>query len=314
MNALITGGAGFIGSHLFDLLSNEKWKVVVMDDLCTGQRDNLRDGRFLIECDAGDASNLETVLPNADVVFHLAAVSSVQDALQRPLAVHDVNLTMTLKLLEAVVRYKVKRFVFSSSAAIYGDTEGRPAKEAMLPCPLSHYAVQKLAGEHYCQAYWRLHGLETVCLRYFNVYGPRQRPDSPYSGVISRFLNACQQGRAINILGDGAQTRDFVHVSDVARANLLAATAPAQAVAGKVFNIGTGHTTSIKNVADQIRQYFPGTPSPTNGEARKGEIRHSRACTNLAKTTLGFEARVDFASGIKELVAGNRRDRAISSL
>jgi nucleoside-diphosphate-sugar epimerase len=314
MRALVTGGAGFIGSHLTEALVSKGWEAFVIDDLSTGLSSNLSFRCTMIAADAGTDRVLDEVLPGTDALFHLAAVSSVQDALDRPLAVHEVNLTMTLKLLEAAVRHKVKRFVFSSSAAIYGDTEGRPAKENMLPRPLSHYAVQKLACEHYCQAYGRLHGLETVCLRYFNVYGPRQRPDSPYSGVISRFLDAGQQGHAINILGDGAQTRDFVHVSDVARANLLAATAPAEAVAGKVFNVGTGHTTPIQDVADQIRQIFPGTPSPTHGEARKGEIRYSRACTDLAKTTLGFETQVDFASGIRELIAHSGKDRVHSSL
>ncbi len=170
MKALVTGGSGFIGSHVVDLLLAQGWMVSVLDNLSTGLASNLSGNCVFEASDAGDDRVLDRVLPGTDAVFHLAAVSSVQDALQRPLAVHEVNLTMTLKLLEAAGRHGVRRFVFSSSAAVYGDTRGRPAQEDMLPQPLSHYAVQKLACEHYCKVYGQLYGLETVCLRYFNVY------------------------------------------------------------------------------------------------------------------------------------------------
>jgi UDP-glucose 4-epimerase len=306
MRALVTGGAGFIGSHLTDALVSNGCETFVIDDLSTGLTANLSSSCTLIEADAGANGVLDEVLQGSDALFHLAAVSSVQDALQRPLAVHEVNLTMTLKLLEAAVRHKVKRFIFSSSAAIYGDTEGRPAKENMLPHPLSHYAVQKLACEHYCQAYGRLHGLETVCLRYFNVYGPRQRPDSPYSGVISRFVDAASNGKSITIFGDGTQTRDFVNVSDVARANLMAATSPSDKVAGQVFNVGTGTSTTVNDLASAVIQHFGANTDIIHQEARLGEIKHSRADVQRIRDCLGFSASAAFQAGLAQLVASTR--------
>jgi len=219
MKALVTGGAGFIGSHLVDLLLAKGSEVVVIDSLVTGQRSQVPQEAIFIKGDVADPQLLAEALPGCDAVFHLAAVSSVQDSLDRPIEVHNTNLTASLALLEASVRHQVSRFVFSSSAAIYGDTGGAPAREDMAPKPMSHYAVQKLASEHYCRVYHRLHGLETVCLRYFNVYGPRQRADSSYSGVIAKFIDAARAEKPITIFGDGEQTRDFCHVKDVAVAN-----------------------------------------------------------------------------------------------
>jgi nucleoside-diphosphate-sugar epimerase len=233
---------------------------------------------------------LAQALPGCDVVFHLAAVSSVQDSLDRPIEVHNTNLTATLSLLEASVRHKVRRLVFSSSAAIYGDTGGEPAREDMIPKPMSHYAVQKLASEQYCHVYHRLHGLETVCLRYFNVYGPRQRADSPYSGVIAKFIEAARAGRPITIFGDGEQTRDFCHVKDVAAANYSAATQDAAEVSGRVFNVGTGTSTSVNELARLVGGVFGnGDVLIAHQPARAVEIRCSRAVVETAREQMGWE-------------------------
>ncbi len=187
MKYLVTGGAGFIGSHVVAALRERGAEVAVLDNFATGLEDNVPDGVAVTNGHAGDSALLDELLPGCAGIFHLAAVSSVQASLDQPLAVHEDNLTATLVLLEAARKHGVKRFVFSSSAAIYGDTNGEQAHEAMKPNPLSHYAVQKLASEYYCQVYARVYGLETVCLRYFNIFGPRQRADSPFSGAIARF-------------------------------------------------------------------------------------------------------------------------------
>jgi UDP-glucose 4-epimerase len=284
MKALVTGGAGFIGSHLVDLLLSKDCEVVVIDSLATGRRSQVPEKAVFLQGDVSDTELLAKALPGCDVVFHLAAVSSVQDSLDRPIEVHNTNLTATLALLEAAVCHKVPRFVFSSSAAVYGDTGGEPAREDMMPKPMSHYAVQKLASEHYCKIYHRLHGLETFFLRYFNVYCPLQRADSPYSGVIAKFIGAARAGQPITIFGDGEQTRDFCHVKDVASANYLAAKSPGAAVAGGTFNLGTEKSISVNDLAEIVSAAF-GAPEqqPTHGLPRAAEIRHSRAdiCKSL---------------------------------
>ena len=290
MKALVTGGAGFIGSHLVDLLLAKGCEVVVIDNLATGRLSQVPQEVFFIQGDVGDSQLLAKALPGCDVVFHLAAVSSVQDSLDRPIEVHNTNLTATLALLEASVRHKVPRFVFSSSAAVYGDGGGEPAREDMAPKPMSHYAVQKLASEHYCQVYHRLHGLETVCLRYFNVYGPRQRADSPYSGVIAKFIDAARAGRPITIFGDGEQTRDFCHVKDVALANFLSATQDATNISGEVFNVGTGRSTSVNDLARLVGDAFTFDRIPTaHLESRCGEIRYSQAVVDKIRRQMGWK-------------------------
>jgi UDP-glucose 4-epimerase len=290
MKALVTGGAGFIGSHLVDLLLSKGCEVVVIDSLATGRRSQVPDKAVFLQGDVGDPQLLARALPDCNAVFHLAAVSSVQDSLDRPIEVHNTNLTATLALLEASVQHKVPRFVFSSSAAVYGDTGGEPAREDMIPKPMSHYAVQKLASEHYCRVYHRLHGLETVCLRYFNVYGPRQRADSPYSGVIAKFIDAARAGKPITIFGDGEQTRDFCHVKDVALANYLAATQGAAEISGRVFNVGTGISTSVNELARIVSSVF-GTRgmSIVHQSARAAEICHSRASNEAARANLHWQ-------------------------
>ena len=304
MRALVTGGAGFIGSHLVDLLLKKSCEVLVIDNLVTGRRSQVPQAATFIHGHVGDPKLLAQALSGCDVVFHLAAVSSVQDSLDRPIEVHDTNLTATLALLEASVRHKVRRFVFSSSAAVYGDTGGEPAREDMTPKPMSHYAVQKLASEHYCQVYHLLHGLETVCLRYFNVYGPRQRSDSPYSGVIAKFIDAARAGQPIMIFGDGEQTRDFCHVKDIAAANYLAATQDCNKVAGRVLNIGTGRSTSVNELARIVSSTFgTGETLKTHKPARSAEIRHSRASIEEARTNLQWQPHATLGATISSIEA-----------
>jgi nucleoside-diphosphate-sugar epimerase len=304
MKYLVTGGAGFIGSHVVAALRERDDDVVVLDNFSTGLEDNLPDGVAMTNGHAGDSALLDELLPGSAGILHLAAVSSVQASLDQPLAVHDDNLTATLALLEAARKHGVKRFVFSSSAAIYGDTNGEQAHEAMKPNSLSHYAVQKLASEYYCQVYARVYGLETVCLRYFNIFGPRQRADSPYSGAIARFLDAAREKRAATIFGDGSQTRDFCPVANVAAANIAAATRPAADVADGIFNIGTGSSISIREVVDAIREVFPEMPAPQYGPPRAGEVPHSRADITKAREKLGYRPRKTFKEALRELALG----------
>lgn len=302
MEYLVTGGAGFIGSHLVEALVAQASEVTVLDNLSTGIEGNVPSGARLVVGHAGDATLLDQLLPGCTGIFHLAAVSSVQASLDRPIEVHEDNLTATLTLLEAARRHNVPRFVFSSSAAVYGDTHGKAAKEDMKPNPLSHYAVQKLAGEYYCRVYAKVYGLETVCLRYFNIFGPRQRADSPYSGAIAKFLDAARAESAPTIFGDGSQTRDFCPVANVVAANLAAMTKPAAAVSGGIFNIGTGNSVSIREVVDVIREICPRTPAPQFLPARSGEVPHSRADISLARQKLGYEPSADFKNAIQHLL------------
>ena len=302
MKYLVTGGAGFIGSHLVEALLDKGAEVTVLDNLSTGLRGNVPDKARLVVGRAGDANLVDPLLPGCAGIFHLAAVSSVQASLDHPLDVHEDNLTATLALLEAALRYKVPRFVFSSSAAVYGDTQGQMAREDMRPDPLSQYAVQKLAGEYYCQVYKQVSGLETVCLRYFNVFGLRQRADSPYSGAIAKFLEAARQGRAPTVFGDGLQTRDFCSVANVVAANIAAMTKPNCDVSGCIFNIGTGNSVSIREVVEAIREIFPQTPEPQFLPARSGEVPHSCADISLAREKLGYRPSEDFISALKKLV------------
>lgn len=302
MIALVTGGTGFIGSHLVERLLGEGWNVCVLDDLSSGAEANLPSGAEFVRDSAGNVSLLDRLLPGCDAVFHLAAVSSVADSLARPLEVHDANLTTTIALLKAAANHGVKRFVFSSSASIYGDTGGEAAREEMKPSPLSHYAVQKLACEHYCAVYRRLRGLGTVCLRYFNVCGPRQRADSPYSSVIAKFVASAQAGESMTVFGDGVQSRDFVSVYDVVEANIAAAGLADAATTDAVFNVGSGQSITFGELDEAIRGHFPVSPPVHHALARESEIKHSRADIRRAETVLGYKPRVEFARGLDELL------------
>ena len=298
---LITGGAGFIGSHLAERLLANGAEVIVLDNLSNGFESNVPARADLVVGDAGNPDLLKRILPGCDAIFHLAAISSVQDSIDRPMEVHDINLKTTLCLLEAARNHSIKRFIFSSSAAVYGDTGGDPAREDMNPRPLSHYAIQKLSSEYYCSVYQRLYGITSFCLRYFNIFGQRQRADSPYSGVIAKFIDVAKKGGSITIYGDGSQTRDFCPVADVVSANIAAATVRSEDVAGGIFNIGSGRSISVKDLATSIRKLFPASGDIVFAPARSGEIHSSVANISRARLSLGFEPAISFEDAIKDL-------------
>ena len=300
--ALVTGGAGFIGSHIVDRLLADGCRVRVLDDFSTGHRENLAAAGNIeiIEGDVGDPDTVTTAVDGVDVVFHEAAIASVPRTIEDPLGSQKTNYQGTLNVLEAARNASAKRVVFASSAAIYGDDPELPKTEDRPARPLSPYAVDKLASEYACQMYWRLFGLETVCLRYFNVYGPRQDPSSAYSGVISVFADRLQQGTQPTIYGDGEQTRDFIYIADVVAANIKAATEPG--AAGDVFNVATGNKVSLNELLKVMAGLCGQESNPTYGEARPGDIRHSLANINKAVKQLNVEPGVALDTGLVSLL------------
>jgi UDP-glucose 4-epimerase len=299
-SVLVTGGAGFIGSHLVDALLERNCRVTVLDNLSSGNRANLAHVADRISFIEGDIRNRELLidlLPGVELVYHQAAMVSVPQTVEQPIESAEVNDMGTLFLLEAARQAKVHRVVLASSCAVYGDDPRLPKVETMNPKPQSPYAAQKLMGEHYARLYHQLYGLETVCLRYFNVFGPRQDPSSAYSGVISIFMTRAAAGDAPTIYGNGEQFRDFIFVGDVARANLQAATAPA--AAGRHFNIGTGSHTTVNRLWETICQMTPHSLKPHYAPARTGDIMASAADISLARETLKFEPAVSFEEGLK---------------
>ena len=299
--ALVTGGAGFIGSHLVDALLSEGNEVTVLDNLSTGRLSNLEHIIDRITFYQGDLRNQE-ILTNAakdcDIIFHQAAVVSVPSTVDDPVDSAMVNEIGTLLVLEAARKNNIKKVIFASSCAVYGDDPDIPKHESMTPKPKSPYAVQKLSGEFYARLYFDLFSIESVCLRYFNVYGPRQDPSSPYSGVISIFMTQAFAKKTPVIYGDGNQYRDFVFVKDVVRFNLLAASAD-EAI-GKTFNVGTGKFTRINRLWEMIRRLEGFNIEPEYERARPGDIRESVASIDYAKKTLGFEPEYSFENGLKE--------------
>ncbi len=292
---LVTGGAGFIGSHLVDALVPHN-EVRVLDDFSTGDRAHLPDDATVIEGDVGDPIALQEAARGVDVIFHHAAVVSVTRSVEQPRQSNRTNLEAGLLVLEQA-RQENARVVVASSAAVYGHPEELPVSETAPTNPTSPYGVQKLALDEYARLYAELYDLPTVALRYFNVYGPRQQ--GPYSGVISTFLEQARADEPITIEGDGQQSRDFVHVSDVVRANLRAATTDA---VGEAYNVGTGERTTIRDLAETVRDATGSSSSIVHREPRPGDIRHSGADTATAARQLGFEARVGLESGIRSLV------------
>ena len=299
--ALVTGGAGFIGSHLVDALLSEECAVTVLDNLSTGRLSNLEHIIDRITFYRGDLRNQE-ILNNAakdcDIIFHQAAVVSVPSTVDDPVESAMVNEMGTLLVLEAARKNNIKKVVLASSCAVYGDDPDIPKHENMTPKPKSPYAVQKLSGEFYARLYFDLFGLEPVCLRYFNVYGPRQDPSSSYSGVISIFMTKASSNKTPVIYGDGNQYRDFVYVKDVVRFNLLAASED-EAI-GKTFNVGTGKFTRINRLWEMIQRLEGFNIEPEYERARPGDILESVASIDYAKKTLGFEPEVSFEKGLKE--------------
>lgn len=301
---LVTGGAGFIGSHLAAGLAAGGRRVRVLDNLSTGRRSNVT-GREeeieLIEGDVRDANAVRSAMRGVRRVFHLAALPSVEGSVADPLASHDVNVNGTLTVLVAARDAGVRRFVFASSAAVYGNEPTVPKREDMLPQPLSPYAVHKLTGEHYCRVFRRLYGLSTYALRYFNVFGTRQDPASDYAAVIPSFVESVCSGGVPRIHGDGEQTRDFVSVRDVVRANMACCTAP-DAAAGDAYNIAGGTGMSINALARRILGLMGSQAKPAYGAARPGDVRESRAAIDKARTALGWTPRDSFDEALSETI------------
>lgn len=299
---LVTGGAGFIGSHTAEELVRRGEKVRVLDNFSTGKQENLSPFQSFIELVEGDIRELETcrrALRGVDFVFHLAALTSVPGSISDPLLNHEININGTANLLLASSEAKVKRLVFASSAAVYGDSRALPLREGTEGAPLSPYALSKLVGEKYCQLFYQLFGLETVCLRYFNVFGPRQDPFSAYASVIPLFINTILSEERPQIFGDGEQSRDFVFVADAVEANLGAIEAPEEALGG-VFNIGSGERTTINSLVSEICELTGVSVMPIYTDPRPGDITHSFADIGNARRVLGFEPLVGFRQGLKK--------------
>ncbi|MGA9531852.1 MAG: NAD-dependent epimerase/dehydratase family protein [Anaerolineales bacterium] len=296
--ALVTGGAGFIGSNLVRTLLDHNLTVRVFDNFSTGSRANLAGLEVdITKGDIREGEQIEAVVKGVDLVFHLAAMVSVEESMADPVGAYQANLIGSLNVLEACRSADVAQVVLSSSCAVYGNTSGPVSESAELQ-PLSPYAASKAAMERVAALYMTVYGLSTVCLRYFNVYGPRQRPDSDYAAVIPIFISRMAAGEPVRIDGDGQQTRDFVFVEDVARANWLAATVEG---ASGVYNVGSGRSQSILDLAEDLQQIFPQAPAPAHGPARAGDIRYSEA--NLSRASaLGYHPHTALAAGLSATV------------
>ncbi len=304
---LVTGGAGFIGSNLVEALLKRGHSVRVLDNFSTGKRENLAafiDDIELVEGDLTDPADVQRAADGIDVVLHQGAIPSVPRSIEDPISSNKANVTGTLNLLVAARDAGVGRVVYASSSSIYGDQAvDQPKVETMLPMPISPYAVDKLSGEHYCQVFHAAYGLETVALRYFNVFGPRQDPSSTYAAVIPKFITALLRGDAPTIYGDGEQTRDFTYIGNVVEGNLLAATAPAEKAAGQVMNLATGDQTSLNELVTLLREFTGCDIAPVYLDPRPGDIKHSLANVGKAHQRLGYETTVPFREGLQRTVA-----------
>jgi UDP-glucose 4-epimerase len=296
---LVTGGAGFIGSHLVEALVGRGHEVRVLDNLSTGCRSNLEAVADRIDFLQGDITDLQQVrdaVRGVEVVYHQAALASVPRSVADPLATHNVCVNGTLHVLLAARDAKVRRVVYAASSSAYGNSARLPKAEADPTAPLSPYAVAKLAGEQYCAAFSEVYGLETVRLRYFNVFGPRQTPDSPYAAVIPLFIQALTSGRGPVLHGDGQQSRDFTFVEDVVQANLLAADAPG--VSGRVYNVACGKRTTLLELVAHLNELLGTRVAPTHTESRPGDVRHSQADISRAVADLGYRPTTDVRRGL----------------
>lgn len=302
MNILVTGGAGFIGSHLVEKLLSVGDRARVLDDLSTGKRENLphHNALEIVEGDIRDAGLVGRCMEGMNAVVHLAAVASVQASIDDPIRTHQVNFDGTLNLLEASHRYGVKRFLYACSAAVYGDTASIPVSEDIAPNPLSPYAVDKLTGEYYLLYYHRKYNLAATSFRFFNIYGPRQDPSSPYSGVISIFMDRLQRDQPVTVFGDGAQTRDFVYVADLAE--LLARAAHETEGVGGVFNVGTGMRHSLLQLLGHLEKLSGKRIERRHEPPRLGDIQHSCADVSRLKQVFGSAPATPFDQGLKKLL------------
>lgn len=301
---LVTGGAGFIGSHLTEKLVNVGERVRLLDNFLTGKKENIAsflDRVELIEGDIRDFDVCRLACKDVDYVLHQAALPSVGRSVEDPATSNEINVTGTLNLLRAACKAGVKRFVFASSSSVYGDDDSLPKKEGREGRPLSPYALSKLTGEHYCRLFFQLYGLSTVCLRYFNIFGPRQDPYSPYAAVIPSFIFRLLRGEPVIIFGDGEQSRDFTYVANVVEANLLAIQAENK-VSGEVFNIAGGQEITVNALAAEISRLLGAENEPIYAEPRPGDIRHSLADISRARQVLGYEPHYGFREGLRETV------------
>jgi nucleoside-diphosphate-sugar epimerase len=309
---LVTGGAGFIGSNLVEALLLRGDEVVVLDDFSTGRRENLeqalRDSRRgapeprILEGDIRDPATARAAVEGVTHVLHQAALPSVQRSVEDPEASHAVNATGTLNLLIAARDARVRRFVYASSSSVYGDSPTLPKIETMAPAPLSPYAASKLAGEYYCKIFNDLYGLETIALRYFNVFGPRQDPNSQYAAVVPNFVRAATAGRPPTIFGDGLQSRDFTYIDNAIDANIKACDAP-PAAAGRAYNVACGQSTTLLDLLRLLERATGSALKPVHADPRPGDVRHSLASIEEARRHLSYEPRVGLEEGLRRTVA-----------
>jgi nucleoside-diphosphate-sugar epimerase len=300
---VVTGGAGFIGSHLVERLLNDGYRVRVVDNLATGNRANLDSMKGDLEfypVSITDKDALTPIFKDVSVVYHQAALPSVPRSIDDPLTTHAYNATGTLNVLVTAQGSGVRRVVYAASSSAYGDVEGEYKTEDMAPRPMSPYGVAKLMGEYYCQVFTQVYGLETVCLRYFNVFGPRQDPHSQYAAVIPLFITAMLRGQSPVIYGDGQQSRDFTYIDNVVYGNLLASRAPE--AAGQVMNLATEGRINLLELVDKINGILGTDIQPTHAPERAGDIKHSRASIDKARELLDFRPVVDFDTGLKRTV------------
>lgn len=303
MKTLVTGGAGFIGSHIVDALLEGGHAVRVLDDLSSGLSENVAAAAEFVLGDVADPAIATAAVEDIDVVFHEAALGSVARSLESPLATNRINVQGSLAILDAAKRAGVRRVVAASSSSVYGGVAPLPSTEGFPPAPKSPYAVTKVALEQYCRVYAELMGLETVCLRYFNVFGPRQRSDSAYAAVVPLFIEALRTGVRPTVHGDGTQRRDFTFVGDVARANLLAADADAEICSGRVYNVAGGQRASVLELLATIGKILDVTPNPVHDAPRAGDVRDSEADLSAIGTALGYEPTVTLEDGLRETIA-----------
>lgn len=300
---LVTGGAGFIGSHIATALVNRGEQVRVLDNLLTGHRANLAhlEGKIeFLEGSITDPTITRRAMEGVQIVFHEAAIPSVPRSVANPRESHEANVEGTFNVLLAAKEASVQRVVYAASSSAYGDTEVLPKHTEMIPNPLSPYAAQKLFGEYYCQVFAKVYGLETVSLRYFNVFGPRQDPSSPYSGVISKFVTSLLANEPPMIFGDGEQTRDFTYIDNVVSANLLAAETPN--AHGTVVNVGVGDRISLNQLLAELQKILGTNLTPKYAEMRAGDVRDSQADISLTEKLLGYKPLVDLAEGLRRTV------------
>jgi UDP-glucose 4-epimerase len=308
---LITGAAGFIGCSLARAVLAQGDQVRGIDNFATGRRENIAGILSQIdfrEADLLDLNSLHDACLGVDYVFHEAAIPSVPKSVLDPLGSNQANVDGTVHLLIAARDAKVKRVVYAASSSAYGDTPTLPKHEDMLPNPISPYAVAKLAGEHYMKSFYRCYGLETVCLRYFNIFGPRQDPTSPYSGVLAKFITQMLRSEQPTILGDGTQSRDFTYIDNAVHANLLAAKAPAAEVAGQVFNVATGKRFDLNETFRLLKKIIGYTGDVKYGPERAGDVKHSLADLTRAERHLGYKPQVDFEEGLRRTVDWYRQE------